>query len=84
LGDDTPGCNVGKSLEQASWNREQGRAAEAEPLLAEASAIFEKLAEKPWLERLAVLDQTSAGAPDSPPLLLQTMPPARIELAHAV
>ena len=29
----------------------RGRAAEAEPLLAEAGAVFEELRARPWLER---------------------------------
>jgi hypothetical protein len=42
-------------LEHGEWLGEQGRANEAEPLLAEARGIFEQLGATPWLER--------AGAP---------------------
>jgi class 3 adenylate cyclase/tetratricopeptide (TPR) repeat protein len=38
-------------LEQAEWLVGQGRAAEAEPLLAEARETFERLEARPWLER---------------------------------
>jgi hypothetical protein len=40
-------------LEHAEWLLEQGRAEEAEPLLAEAREIFERLDARPWLERAA-------------------------------
>ena len=40
-------------LEHAEWLAEQGRAAEAEPLLAGACETFGQLEAKPWLERLA-------------------------------
>jgi tetratricopeptide (TPR) repeat protein len=39
-------------LEHAEWLAAQGRAAEAQPLLAEAHEIFERLDARPWLERL--------------------------------
>ena len=39
-------------LEHAGWLWEQGRAAEAEPLLGEAREIFERLGATPWLGRL--------------------------------
>ena len=42
-------------LEHAELLVEQGRAAEAEPLLAEAREIFERLEAKPWLERASAL-----------------------------
>ena len=38
-------------LEHGEWLVGQGRAAEAEPLLAEAREIFERLEATPWLER---------------------------------
>ena len=38
-------------LEHGEWLGEQGRADEAEPLLAEAREIFERLGATPWLER---------------------------------
>jgi hypothetical protein len=38
-------------LEHGEWLRAQDRAAEAEPLLAEAREIFERLEATPWLER---------------------------------
>jgi hypothetical protein len=39
-------------LEHAEWLLGQGRGDEAEPLLAEAREIFERLRARPWLERL--------------------------------
>jgi predicted ATPase/class 3 adenylate cyclase len=41
--------------EHAEWLEGDVRADEAEPLLAEARAIFERLEAKPWLERAAAL-----------------------------
>ncbi len=38
-------------LEHAEWLMEQARAEEAEPLLAEARQVFERLEAMPWLER---------------------------------
>ena len=40
-------------LEHVEWLTAQGRAAEAEPLLAEARETFERLEAKPWLARAA-------------------------------
>jgi class 3 adenylate cyclase/predicted ATPase len=40
-------------LEHGEWLVGEGRAAEAEPALAEAREIFERLEAKPWLERAA-------------------------------
>jgi class 3 adenylate cyclase/tetratricopeptide (TPR) repeat protein len=42
-------------LEQAEWLVAQGRRDEAEPSLAEAREIFERLEAKPWLDRLAAV-----------------------------
>jgi tetratricopeptide (TPR) repeat protein len=42
-------------LESSEWLVAQGRAEEAEPLLAEAREIFERLEAKPWLERITEL-----------------------------
>jgi tetratricopeptide (TPR) repeat protein len=39
-------------LEHAEWLAAQGRADEAQPLLAEAREIFERLEAEPWLERI--------------------------------
>jgi tetratricopeptide (TPR) repeat protein len=39
-------------LEHGEWLLGAGRAGEAEPLLAEAGEIFERLEARPWLERL--------------------------------
>jgi ATP/maltotriose-dependent transcriptional regulator MalT len=39
-------------LEHSEWLVTQGRAEEAEPLLAEAREIFERLGAKPWVERM--------------------------------
>jgi hypothetical protein len=38
-------------VEHGEWLFEQGRAEEAEPLLAEAEEIFTRLRARPWLER---------------------------------
>ena len=42
-------------LEHAEWLVAQGRAEDAEPLLAEAREIFERLEAAPWLERCDAL-----------------------------
>ena len=42
--------------EQAEWLHSSGRATEAEPLLAEARATFERLDAKPWLARVETLE----------------------------
>jgi class 3 adenylate cyclase/tetratricopeptide (TPR) repeat protein len=42
-------------LEHAEFLADQGRAAEAQPLLAEAREIFGRLDAKPWLERVSAL-----------------------------
>jgi tetratricopeptide (TPR) repeat protein len=47
-------------LEHAEWLASQGRHDEAEPLLAEAREIFERLEAKPWLDRLAVVLPSAA------------------------
>jgi tetratricopeptide (TPR) repeat protein len=46
-------------LEQGEWRAAQARRDEAEPLLAEAREIFERLEAKPWLDRLDAV----AGTP---------------------
>jgi class 3 adenylate cyclase/tetratricopeptide (TPR) repeat protein len=38
-------------LEHGEWLSAQGRSAEAEPLLREATSIFEQLGARPWIER---------------------------------
>jgi tetratricopeptide (TPR) repeat protein len=43
-------------LEHAELLAEQGRPSEAEPLLAEAREVFERLGAKPWLERLEAVE----------------------------
>jgi tetratricopeptide (TPR) repeat protein len=52
-------------LEHAEWLAAQGRADQAEPLLAEAREVFERLRTTPWLERcdavLAPLARIAAG-----------------------
>jgi hypothetical protein len=48
-------------LEHAEWLAGQGRVEAAEPLLAEARETFERLAARPWLERV---DEASRGARD--------------------
>ncbi len=47
-------------LEHGELLTERGRSAAAEPLLGEARAIFERLAARPWLERLATLSPAVA------------------------
>jgi class 3 adenylate cyclase len=44
-------------LERAELLVEQGRAADAEPLLAEAREIFKRLEATPWLERIETVDR---------------------------
>ena len=48
-------------LEQAEWLAVEDRAAEAEPLLAEAREIFERLEATPWLERIALASNEHAN-----------------------
>ena len=49
-------------LEHGEWLTGQGRADEAEPLLAEARETFERLEATPWLERLdAALRRPALG-----------------------
>ncbi len=45
-------------LEHAEWLIGEGRADEAEPLLAEAREIFERLKATPWLERVTATAHT--------------------------
>jgi tetratricopeptide (TPR) repeat protein len=45
-------------LEHGEWLVSQGRADEAEPLLAEPREIFERLEAKPWLERIEAVSAT--------------------------
>jgi class 3 adenylate cyclase len=45
-------------LEHGEWLGGQGRAGEAEPLLAEAREIFERLEAAPWLERVKAAART--------------------------
>jgi tetratricopeptide (TPR) repeat protein len=46
--------------EQGEWLISEGRAAEAEPVLAEARETFVRLAAKPWLERVEAADASLA------------------------
>ena len=50
-------------LDHAGWLAGEGRAPEAEPLLAEAREIFERLKAVPWLERVESLPLAEATAP---------------------
>ena len=50
-------------LERAEWRVGQGQPSEAEPLLAEATEIFERLEARPWLERTTLL--ASAVQPEA-------------------
>jgi class 3 adenylate cyclase/tetratricopeptide (TPR) repeat protein len=56
--------NAVMQLEHAEWLTSQGRAAEAQRLLAQARETFEQLEAKPWLERLAAAE---AAAPANVP-----------------
>jgi hypothetical protein len=52
-------------LEHAEWLADQGRAVEAEPLLAEARETFERLEATPWIERAggqAIPEAAASGA----------------------
>ena len=49
-------------LEHAEWLAEHGQAAEAEPLLDEARATFERLQATPWLERMTKAAQVPAAS----------------------
>jgi hypothetical protein len=49
-------------LEQGERLAADGRGDEAEPLLAEAREIFERLEARPWLERLAHVEGEKAAA----------------------
>ena len=49
-------------LEHAEWLTGQGRSDDAEPLLAEAREIFERLEARPWLERAARIGVTQVPA----------------------
>jgi hypothetical protein len=49
---------------RAEWLTGQGRAGEAQPLLAEARNTFERLEARPWLERLeSIQNAVSAAIP---------------------
>ncbi|MBA2385034.1 MAG: hypothetical protein H0V68_10295, partial [Actinobacteria bacterium] len=50
-------------LEHAEWLLGQGRGEDAEPLLAEAGEIFERLRARPWLERLDAAREPTALTP---------------------
>jgi hypothetical protein len=52
-------------LEHGEWLVGQARADEAEPLLAEAGEIFERLEARPWLERVT---QASRGGRQPEPV----------------
>jgi class 3 adenylate cyclase/tetratricopeptide (TPR) repeat protein len=48
-------------LEHGEWLGEQSRSDEAEPLLAEAREIFERVGATPWLERAGTLVEVAVG-----------------------
>jgi tetratricopeptide (TPR) repeat protein len=50
-------------LEHGTWFVSQGRLEDAEPLLAEAREIFERLEARPWLERLERLERAAGPQP---------------------
>jgi tetratricopeptide (TPR) repeat protein len=54
-------------LEHAEWLCAQGRKKEAQPLLAEARGILERLQATPWLERLDRVDADRPPAPNRLP-----------------
>jgi class 3 adenylate cyclase/tetratricopeptide (TPR) repeat protein len=54
-------------LEHGEWLVAQGRAEEAQPLLAEASETFEPLEAEPYLERIAAVRRPLAAEPVSAP-----------------
>jgi hypothetical protein len=51
--------------EHGEWLIDQRRAEEAEPLLAEALAVFERLKAGPWIERVGAASARLAGQPAS-------------------
>jgi hypothetical protein len=50
-------------VEQAEWLAGRGRDGDAEPLLAEAREIFERLQATPWLARLGAVASRGSGEP---------------------
>jgi hypothetical protein len=58
-------------LEHGEWLTTQGRAAEAEELLAQAAATFSELGAAPWLERVA---GARGGKDDQPEAAAAAMP----------
>jgi class 3 adenylate cyclase/tetratricopeptide (TPR) repeat protein len=52
-------------VEHAEWLETQGRADDAEPLLVEAAATFERLGAVPWLDRARRTSASAAGAVSS-------------------
>ena len=48
-------------FEHATWLREQQRAADADPFVADARLIFQGLGAKPWLERVEALESTASS-----------------------
>jgi tetratricopeptide (TPR) repeat protein len=59
-------------VEHSEWLAAHGRMEEAQPLLSEARAIFERLEAKPWLERLG---QTSTVAREAEAVTAMSVPP---------
>jgi class 3 adenylate cyclase/tetratricopeptide (TPR) repeat protein len=53
-------------LDHAEWLAGQGRTADAEPLLAEATEIFERLRATPWIQRATRLDAPVAEPARAP------------------
>jgi tetratricopeptide (TPR) repeat protein len=62
-------------VEQAEWLVAEGRSGDAQPVLAEAREVFERLEAEPWLVRVA---QASAGEP------ARAAPASRAAAARAI
>ena len=51
------GVAQGDTVDDAEWLAGRGQPSQAEPLLAEAREIFERLQARPWLERVTAAAQ---------------------------
>ena len=69
-------------LEHAEWLFEQGRGAEAEPLLAEARETFVRLRAKPW--RRPARPRAGRTPPKSPPRIVTVPAHAPADLIHTM
>ncbi|MGE5272346.1 MAG: ATP-binding protein [Verrucomicrobiota bacterium] len=57
---------AGIQVEHAEWLAGEGRPDEAEPLWAEARAVFERVGARPWLERIDAAAPTAVAAAPAP------------------